>query len=1347
MAKHIIRYFILSITSLLASPLLMSGQEKTVLVERCKVIDQSSPINNIWVDKDNIKWIANTKGLYKLLAIDVVEQVLVASGTTSLLSIRGGNAQIEWNTAEMQRLLGNVSVMCASYDEKTKNLWIGTRNAGAFQVALSPLRIVQRLHTGNKKLTSDQVNDIFIHTNGTVYIATNDGMLTGSGDRWDLQERYLNFIAVDAWGDNLWILGDDFLWQVDNRGKWSPIPIERRNVEGQMRDITVDDEGRVWIASNMMTGYDVNAEKYQRFGPGQYFTSQFVNCLDVDQDGSIWTGTEDKGLYMIQWESSLILTITGDTPLDCSSSTPAASISVKVGGGKPPYTYTWSNGQNTPKITGLTKGDYSVTVTDADGLTKTGQYNIPDPNITVSAEALAPASGASNGSAAVTGTGGSGQYIYSWDNGEMTSTATQLSGGVHTVTVSDKSGCSAVASVTISENLDPLQVSMVINNENKCAGAAEGSVSVTVRGGKNPYKITWNQGGSGSEISSLASGTYTVTVTDAAGNAQTATTVLNLPEPIVPNTVVIQAAGVDASNGQAQVKASGGKTPYSFAWDNGETSAIAKSLTAGMHTVTITDINGCTATATVNVGENITTMNASLAMTGEIRCYNDTGANLEVTVTGGKGPYTFNWSNGGKTQKISNLQGGIHQVTVTDALGSIVTADYIIDQPEAVNMTIQAEAPATAAGNDGRASVRVTGGSGSYQYAWDNGETASKASRLSEGLHKITVTDGNGCTAIGEVNITESLTALLVTVEQKRQIQCAGESTASLEAIVSGGKPPYQYTWSVPQTGALIENQKEGLYTLTVTDAAGFTATFATTVDAPLPLEIIVQADDIASANNADGKASVTVKGGKEKYTYLWDNGEKLAAATKLSGGLHSVTVTDQNGCSAVGSVEISENIQPLAVVLHQDESIHCIGGNEASLRAEIRGGKKPLIYLWKNKDRQWSTETITGLNAGFYSFMVTDAAGTSWSQVLEIKDPEPLQVTGIDISPASTGKADGTVTLKVTGGKLPYSLNGARWSESTVTNKVTGLAAGEHKFSITDAFGCMTETTIIIPENVAPLAVAIRETQSVLCAGGDEGSLEVTVAGGKSPFTYRWGNGQSSSSISNLNPGSYTITVSDAAGQSAEAQHTLKSPAAIQVSVSNLRSATNDRLHDGRGTAEVKGGTGPYKYSWNSGETTMQAMKLPLGTGHVIVTDQNGCSSTTEFVVREKVLPELTAERLSSGEPIRMEKIQFDADSIKVNEEAIPSLDELYEFLYDHPTVIIEVAGHTNGLPADEYCDRISAERAQSVANYLINKGIENRRVISKGYGKRKPIATNQTPEGRKRNQRVEIRLIKIEE
>jgi outer membrane protein OmpA-like peptidoglycan-associated protein len=226
-----------------------------------------------------------------------------------------------------------------------------------------------------------------------------------------------------------------------------------------------------------------------------------------------------------------------------------------------------------------------------------------------------------------------------------------------------------------------------------------------------------------------------------------------------------------------------------------------------------------------------------------------------------------------------------------------------------------------------------------------------------------------------------------------------------------------------------------------------------------------------------------------------------------------------------------------------------------------------------------------------------------------------------------------------------------------------------------------------------------------------------------------------------------YTFIISYESVKKTTAEFKITGPAPLNIEILNLRSATNDRINDGKGVVQVHGGTPPYTYTWGSGETTAQASRLPIGESQVIVSDQNGCSSTAAYTINQKVLPELTAARLTSGEPIRMEKIQFEADSVRLNEEAMPSLDELYEFLYDNPTIIIEVSGHTNGLPADEYCDRISSERAKSVADYLIGKGIESRRVISKGYGKRKPVATNLTPEGRKKNQRVEIRLIKIEE
>src|SRR5687768_4032232 len=562
-------FFFISFFTFLSQADLFS-QEKTVNVERSKALDQNSPIHNIWVDEENIKWVANGNGLNKVLDLYTVEKVSVPAGTTSLLMLRGGNAQLEWNTAEMEKLIGNVTIRCASYNPKTKTIWMGTREAGAFEISLSPLRVVQRLNTDNKKLTSDQINDIFIRNNGTIFIATNDGMLTGSGEKWSLTERYLNFIGVDAWEDNVWILGDDFLWQVDSKGKWSPIAIELRNVEGQMRDIAVDDEGRVWIASNMMTGYDVEAEKYQRFGPGQYFTSQFVNCLDVDQDGSIWTGTADKGLYLIQWESSLILTFTADTPLDCKG-TPGV-ISVKVAGGQAPYTYQWSNGQATPKISQLAKGEYSVTVTDVNGLIKTGKYELPDPAITVTVNDVKPStSPIGNGTASLAVKGGTGQYMYAWDNGEALANATKLTSGSHSVTVTDKSGCSAVATIDVQEKVSALAVSVVTLKENLCGSLADGELLREVSGGKKPYVYAWSSNdGKDAILASLSAGSYTVTVTDAAGQKATANGVLITPAPLSATIQIIMPANVNTPNGQAQVKATGGKPPYTYLWENGE---------------------------------------------------------------------------------------------------------------------------------------------------------------------------------------------------------------------------------------------------------------------------------------------------------------------------------------------------------------------------------------------------------------------------------------------------------------------------------------------------------------------------------------------------------------------------------------------------------------------------------------------------------------------------------------------------------------------------------------------------------------------------------------------------------
>lgn len=278
-------------------------------------------------------------------------------------------------------------------------------------------------------------------------------------------------------------------------------------------------------------------------------------------------------------------------------------------------------------------------------------------------------------------------------------------------------------------------------------------------------------------------------------------------------------------------------------------------------------------------------------------------------------------------------------------------------------------------------------------------------------------------------------------------------------------------------------------------------------------------------------------------------------------------------------------------------------------------------------------------------------------------------------------------------------------------------------------------------------MAIIVETKSKPVCLGMNTGHLVANVAGGRPPYTYQWsknlGTGQEATGLA---PGVYQVTVTDLDGKTILGSGIVSAAPAIKVTA-RLDTRSSDILAaDGKMTALVEGGTSPFEYKWSDGEMTAQAMKLPEGNHTLTVIDANGCIANASVTMEgEKVLKSLDIATIAVGQTIRVDKLYFEADSATIEPASYPVLEEIYTFLNENPNVVIEIGGHTNSLPEDAYCDKLSTSRAQNVAEYLYQKGLPKDRISYKGYGKRQPIATNQTVEGRRKNQRVEIKIVSL--
>jgi outer membrane protein OmpA-like peptidoglycan-associated protein len=266
-------------------------------------------------------------------------------------------------------------------------------------------------------------------------------------------------------------------------------------------------------------------------------------------------------------------------------------------------------------------------------------------------------------------------------------------------------------------------------------------------------------------------------------------------------------------------------------------------------------------------------------------------------------------------------------------------------------------------------------------------------------------------------------------------------------------------------------------------------------------------------------------------------------------------------------------------------------------------------------------------------------------------------------------------------------------------------------------------------------------------CAGAKTGSIKLKVYGGDKPYQYRWSTYDIKGTYANeLAAGDYSVTITDANGNTTSTAISLTSPLPITIDLVETIRVSDPAKPDGKIIVNVTGGSGDYSYLWSNGASTQNVENLPSGPYSLTVKDKNGCMVTSSYnVKREKFIPDLEITKIEVGQKLRINELNFEADSAIITQANFDILDEVYEFLNANPQVSVEIGGHTNTIPPHEYCDKLSSNRAANVAEYLYQRGIERKRIQYRGYGKREPLTDSTSVAGRQRNQRVEIKILSM--
>ena len=656
--------------------------------------------------------------------------------------------------------------------------------------------------------------------------------------------------------------------------------------------------------------------------------------------------------------------------------------------------------------------------------------------------------------------------------------------------------------------------------------------------------------------------------------------------------------------------------------------------------VIFTAPNGLSDTALVTVYPT------SVGAVNHIGC---SGDGYSVTVNG----HVYNELNPSGTEVLTNHFGCDSTVTINLYYDSFVVNGSVTNA-------------STVGGSNGDIDLTVLGNSAPFTYDWSNDgpETPDNdtedLSGISAGNYTVTVTASTGCTQTATFEVMQptcDLTLQATTVSAS----CFGATDGSIDLAVTGTGSPYTFDWSNdgPETPDNDTQDLSGLasgsYTVTVTNSFGCTATLTKEINQPTILQIAGTATNVTTLGGSDGQISITVSGGTSPYTYDWSNDgpdtpdNDPEDLTNLSSGSYTVTVSDAHNCTQTASYQVSEpncDLQLQATTV----SVTCFGEADGSIDLVVTGTGSPYTYDWSNDGPETpdnDTQDLSGLASGSYTVTVTNSFGCTATLTKEINQPTILQIAGTVTNVTTLGGSNGQINIMASGGTSPYTYDWSNDGPDTPDNDpedLTNLASGNYTVTVSDAHNCTQTASYQVSEPSCDLTLESTKTNAT-CFGAADGSIDLTVTGTGSPYTYDWSNDGADvpdndpQDLSGLPAGSYTVTVTNSFGCSATLTKQVGQPSEVQISgtVTNVSSSGGN---DGFIDITAGGGTAPLTFDWsNDGPETPDndgedIFDLTAGNYTVTVTDAHGCTNSESFTVSEPLTFDLALRKaLATGQ------------------------------------------------------------------------------------------------------------------